>query len=92
MSYAGDENAPGFPSNDVQLVLEGVDAALQFVQRHAVRRDMQDALMIWLGTRECDGYAAWLSGRFRLNMQHEHSRGSHSGLLADHSHGNLAEL
>ena len=46
MSYAGDEDAPGFPSNDVQLVLEGVDAALQFVQRHAVRRYMQDALTI----------------------------------------------
>ncbi len=54
MSYAGDENAPGFPSNDVQLVLEGVDVALQFVKRHAVGRYMQDAVMIRHGTRERD--------------------------------------
>ena len=40
MSYAGHEDGSG---------LEGVDAALQFV---TVRRDMQDALMIWRGTRE----------------------------------------
>jgi hypothetical protein len=54
MSYAGDEDAPGFPSNDVQLVLEGVDVALQFVKRHAVGRDMQDDVMIRHGTRERD--------------------------------------
>jgi tetrahydromethanopterin S-methyltransferase subunit G len=40
MSYAGDEDAPGLLANDIQLVLESVDVALQFVTRHAVGRDM----------------------------------------------------
>ena len=42
-------------------------------QRHAVRRDMQDAVVIRHGTRERDRDASRHGGRFRLNVQHEHS-------------------
>ena len=50
----GRKHPPGLSSQQVQLILQGVDAALQIVQTHAVGAQVEHAPVIWRRAQEAD--------------------------------------